>query len=65
MLIESGYGISAVQKHQHHFASSKVKFFELKEEECYVDVVLLWRKDNDNPNISRTLDFFENLNFLS
>ncbi len=51
LLVASGLGISIVPSHQKYFASSDVKLIPLAGDDCFVNVVLLWRKDNPNPNI--------------
>ena len=61
VLVESGYGITIVPKHQQFFASPHVKFVPLDEEECFVDVVITWRKDNPNPNIPKILKLIDSL----
>lgn len=61
VLVESGYGITIVPKHQKQFAGQNVKMVPLKEEGCLVDIVLAWRKDNQNPNIKLALKLFEEL----
>ena len=55
VLIESGYGIGLVPKHQKLFATDSVCFVPVLEEGCYMDVVLAWKTDNQNPNIQRFL----------
>lgn len=55
LLIESGYGVSILPKHQKVFATEQVKFIPIEDDECYVDVVLAWKKDNQNPNVKKFL----------
>lgn len=63
MLVESGYGISIVPQHQQFFASPHVKLVPLNEDDCFVDVVITWRKDNPNPNIPSILKLINQLDF--
>lgn len=51
MLVDAGAGITLAPAHQRHFSTSNVKMISLEEKDIYVDVVLTWLKNNDNPNI--------------
>ena len=59
MLIESQYGIGIVPKHQKYFATDRVCFIPIEDENCYVDVVLAWKWDNKNPNIQKFIHVVE------
>lgn len=61
MMVEAGYGISIVPKHQKYFASPSIKMIPIDDDECFVDVVLTWRKDNPNPNIPKMVSLVKDI----